>query len=309
MRKIRLLLPAIALISTGPVAAQVLDEPACSRSTSGRLENGRIIQLPSDIRKVEWLRFRTIKLSDKKKHLAAPREIAGKMATELCLENIQSKEHLSWTVIAFEIEGQSYFANYNAVGLDDLFKSATELNAAHAVKAALDKYVGKTVWIKAGRYVTDETSGSIRTKAYMAQNLAPHTVDSIAITDNNVIDPRHVVLSIRSETGNSIKQALRVSAIAGESAGWVAEQEFRTYWHTNNPETTYADWSADTWALVRARKVKLGMTRDMVRMAIGDPDKVNGTTSSRGRSEQWVYGTKYVTYYYFDGDVLSTIQD
>ncbi len=53
---------------------------------------------------------------------------------------------------------------------------------------------------------------------------------------------------------------------------------------------------------------KIGMNAHAVRTqtSLGAPEKVNSTTTARGRREQWVYGAG--TYLYFDNDVLTAIQ-
>lgn len=54
--------------------------------------------------------------------------------------------------------------------------------------------------------------------------------------------------------------------------------------------------------------VRLGMTADQVRRCgWGDPASINRTTTRRGTSEQWVYGSN--RYLYFANGVLETIQD
>ena len=52
-------------------------------------------------------------------------------------------------------------------------------------------------------------------------------------------------------------------------------------------------------------RIHTGMTKDEVRRAWGDPEKINKTIYGTRTSEQWVYGADYV--YFFD-DVCSAIQ-
>ena len=55
------------------------------------------------------------------------------------------------------------------------------------------------------------------------------------------------------------------------------------------------------------RQVKIGMTKAMCREAWGNPYDINRTQNVYGTHEQWVYGGN--RYLYFDGDILTTIQD
>jgi len=55
-------------------------------------------------------------------------------------------------------------------------------------------------------------------------------------------------------------------------------------------------------------KVEIGMSKEMVIMAIGNPDDKNKTTTANGVNEQWVYDLlkKYI---YFDNGTVTAIQD
>lgn len=61
--------------------------------------------------------------------------------------------------------------------------------------------------------------------------------------------------------------------------------------------------------LVREGKIQLGMTKEMVRQAWGEPDRINRTVSTTGVREQWVYEGKKNVYLYFDDGVLTSFQD
>jgi hypothetical protein len=54
-------------------------------------------------------------------------------------------------------------------------------------------------------------------------------------------------------------------------------------------------------------KVLIGMTKEMCRLAWGDPNRVNKTTTSSGTIEQWVYSLRH--YLYFTADKLTAIQN
>ncbi len=57
--------------------------------------------------------------------------------------------------------------------------------------------------------------------------------------------------------------------------------------------------------LEASKKVRIGMSAKEVERAWGRPSSINRTTTARGTSEQWVYGSRYL---YFTNDVLTTIQ-
>jgi hypothetical protein len=57
-------------------------------------------------------------------------------------------------------------------------------------------------------------------------------------------------------------------------------------------QTEFNSWPPDVQEKVRAGKVELGFTQEMVRVALGDPDRVISRTTERGISEGWVYRDK-----------------
>ena len=52
-------------------------------------------------------------------------------------------------------------------------------------------------------------------------------------------------------------------------------------------------------------KVKIGMTKEMCKLAWGEPKKINETITSGKKTEQWVYSDIYL---YFDNGILTAIQ-
>lgn len=60
-------------------------------------------------------------------------------------------------------------------------------------------------------------------------------------------------------------------------------------------------------SLIVNGQVKIGMTKAMCREAWGNPYDINRTTNTYGTREQWVYNLG--RYLYFDGDILTAIQD
>jgi hypothetical protein len=56
-------------------------------------------------------------------------------------------------------------------------------------------------------------------------------------------------------------------------------------------------------------EVRVGMTKEMVETALGNPQDVNRTETAAGTSEQWIYGeVRDRMYVYFEGDKVDTIQ-
>lgn len=59
------------------------------------------------------------------------------------------------------------------------------------------------------------------------------------------------------------------------------------------------------WNLLLEGNVKIGMTKEMCRIAWGAPKKINETITAGRKSEQWVYSDNYL---YFENGKLTTIQ-
>lgn len=66
--------------------------------------------------------------------------------------------------------------------------------------------------------------------------------------------------------------------------------EFRKEWLHQNPRDQYAGWSALQWLSIENRKLMVGMTPDMVRLAWGVPDAENRVVLPGGKQVfLWIY--------------------
>jgi hypothetical protein len=57
-------------------------------------------------------------------------------------------------------------------------------------------------------------------------------------------------------------------------------------------QAAFSSWPPDVQEKVRAGKVELGFTPEMVEVALGKPDRLASRTTDRGQSELWIYGNK-----------------
>jgi len=62
----------------------------------------------------------------------------------------------------------------------------------------------------------------------------------------------------------------------------------------------------ENWLRVLKGKARAGMTKEMIELSWGKPEKINRTVGQHGNTEQWVYGDNQ--YLYFDGNTLTTLQ-
>jgi hypothetical protein len=68
----------------------------------------------------------------------------------------------------------------------------------------------------------------------------------------------------------------------------------------------YPAWPEEICEVVAEKRIRIGMTKEQVRVSWGKPERVNRTVTSRSNHEQWVYGGAYL---YFDDDILTSFQD
>lgn len=66
------------------------------------------------------------------------------------------------------------------------------------------------------------------------------------------------------------------------------------------------EWGPKVTQLVIERDIQIGMSRDQVRLAWGEPHDINRDVGPWGTREQWIYGESY--YLYFDNGVLRSWQ-
>jgi hypothetical protein len=61
---------------------------------------------------------------------------------------------------------------------------------------------------------------------------------------------------------------------------------------------------------ILAGTIRIGMTKEMVRLARGEPDDINRTVNSYSTREQWVYGSiPNRLYVYFEDGIMTSFQD
>lgn len=80
-------------------------------------------------------------------------------------------------------------------------------------------------------------------------------------------------------------------------------RNFDTLFSIDNPRKRYPQISDENWELIRHGQLKLGMTPDECRLAIGAPDDVIKIPTTAGMMERWSYS--YGAFLQFEDGVLS----
>ena len=96
------------------------------------------------------------------------------------------------------------------------------------------------------------------------------------------------------------KEIAKAKAEAEKRKAEAAEQEARRIERIKKENTP------EIANLILRGEIRIGMTKRQCKDAIGEPRRVNRTTTATSTREQWVYYNKYL---YFENGVLVTIQD
>ena len=57
-------------------------------------------------------------------------------------------------------------------------------------------------------------------------------------------------------------------------------------------QSSFQTWPADVQEKVRAGKIEMGYSMEMVEVALGKPERVASRTTSTGQSDVWIYADK-----------------
>jgi hypothetical protein len=82
--------------------------------------------------------------------------------------------------------------------------------------------------------------------------------------------------------------------------------EYKMYaFEYSDAEYLKKSFGDEYWQLILDDNVKIGMTKEMAKLAWGRPNKINNTTTANTVDEQWVYDKGNL---YFTNNILTTIQ-
>tara|TARA_A100001011_G_scaffold240655_1_gene248634 strand:- start:27 stop:896 length:870 start_codon:yes stop_codon:yes gene_type:complete len=152
------------------------------------------------------------------------------------------------------------------------------------------KMIGKTIWLNN----TLDPNGFYTFSEYNFTRFEPVKVLDVFPFQN--LDYDHPVwLKTKASTGD--EGFVRYNGDEGR----VGIQD-----HYYNSEPLPYSWGRVTINKIVNKQIELGMTERQVRIAIGNPDEVNSTSSRHGISEQWIYrhNNSKDVYYQFEYEKL-----
>ncbi|MBU1298414.1 MAG: hypothetical protein KKG06_00645 [Bacteroidetes bacterium] len=86
---------------------------------------------------------------------------------------------------------------------------------------------------------------------------------------------------------------------------WKDTRPWEDKFYEFNPKEKFK-WSLEIWQLINDGKVRIGMTKEQVRLAWGRPKKANEDIYQGSVREQWVYDSQYL---YFENEKLTAMQN
>ncbi len=174
------------------------------------------------------------------------------------------------------------------------------------LKAARDKYLGKTFWMKSGWLPQLGENGSISFSSIVKYKKFVPTVVSDVLIGWEASAPVRVVIKNDASEEGYFDMAVSGTNRTRNAAGEVGDAAFAKVMASSDPKLAHK-WPAKVWDAIENQKVFVGMSMEQARLSWGDPHDVNRTVVGGHVHEQWVYEEH--NYLYFEDGRLGAIQD
>lgn len=235
-----------------------------------------------------------------------------------CTDVVKSSPYVGYDFLKLENKklGTVYYqfrpGSYIAEYLICLEEMAEQLRKKQAEKADIQRfdnavtktadslntiYAGKTLWMNNEEFDTDATDKPGKANFFRFQ---PVIVQKITGLPNGVY-----VYRVFAKTSTGTEGFLDLKLISNQDDAEMKKNPLLERFFMKNPVTTYQLTPAKI-AQIRKGIVRIGMSKDLVKLTLGKPDKINRTTSGYEVDEQWVYSNSY---YYFTNGRLTSFQN
>lgn len=141
------------------------------------------------------------------------------------------------------------------------------------VKKTADALVGKLVWTRTLIWY-DDNGNKIRGRQFV-----PVTIEDVK--PGNMVFPLKVY--IKDDTG---KEALLFMNIRNSG---IESRSFQSLFYVSDPKLKYSSILPEIWEFIRDGKVKVGMTKEECKLALGNPSDVNAGHDWNSTIEFWQY--------------------
>jgi hypothetical protein len=168
------------------------------------------------------------------------------------------------------------------------------------LQTARNTYLGQSFWSLSPRLPALDENGQVIPAQYIAiSKFEPTTIVDVLASP---IATTPIRIVVRNDTGQegyfdiAISQTNRARSVGNEAG------IFSNMMSSQDPKSAHS-WPDEVWKAIEGGKVFHGMTTEQVRLSLGDPSSVNGTSVGGRRREQWVYSDG--RYLYFDDGLLT----
>lgn len=191
------------------------------------------------------------------------------------------------------------YGNVYYLQLLDIEKKTTMYYEYNANMEALFPFICEGFWAKTKRRMigsqlvlknnafTDNTDMVTKKQVYCA----PGTVWNC---DNVIVDEHYNLALVLSNNKN---QKIAVDYLA------LQRTRGNKYFSPQQAKVNKQKFGTENWHNVLMSQIRTGMTKEMCRIAWGEPQRVNATNEHDKHGEQWVYEDQYL---YFNNGVLTS---
>ncbi len=212
------------------------------------------------------------------------------------IERVKSVTGEDMAVLRFSIDGRQD-VTYDANTPYETLMQRDNLEIPFAVDRDViaqvgEKIIGNTYYITTPLWydsTTDKSEQGLR---------------HVAVTITNVLPGTSVYpIKVMFRPEDSDKEHSVLMTIGNKRT---STRNFDTLFAFENPRVKYPTIKDETWQLIRNSKVKIGMTKDECRLALGNPDTWGQIPTTAGMVEYWSYSEGI--YLLFEDGYLSRVR-
>ncbi len=213
------------------------------------------------------------------------------------IEKVKSVTGEDVAILRFNIEGQSTDVTYDANTPYETLMHRGNLEIPFTVDLDMidqirNRLKGKTYYITTPLWYDNLTDKQVRGLRHVA-------VEIMDVLPGTSVYPIKVVFK---PVGND--QEHNVLMTLGNKR--TSTRNFETLFAFENPRVKYPTIDDETWGLITNSKVKIGMSKDECRLALGAPDTWGQIPTTAGMVEYWTY-TEGI-YLLFEDGYLSRVR-
>lgn len=253
---------------------------------------------------MEWYSGKRFYITDPKIRLVlgttAPLDTSTLRGKDMVFERIEKVKSVTgedMAILRFNIEGQTMDVTYDAntpyetlIHRESLeIPFTVDLDMIDQIKTRIK---GNTYYITTPLWYDNITDKQVR-------GLRHVEVKIIDVLPGTSVYPVKVVFK---PTGD--EQEHNVLMTIGNKR--TSTRNFETLFAFENPRTKYSTIDDETWNLITNSKVKIGMSKDECRLALGAPDTRGQIPTTAGMVEYWTYSEGI--YLLFEDGYLSRVR-